>query len=96
LRFKPHVGCKVLAAARRDAGFAEVTAISGAKLTLRFYTDVVNFVEAGAPIEHVVHPPLPSQTRVFHSENGLVRYGRVVAPKQTLGPMRSYLVHFPA
>ena len=22
LRFKPHVGCKVLAAARRDAGFA--------------------------------------------------------------------------
>jgi ATP-dependent helicase HepA len=95
LRFKPHVGCKVLALARRDAGFAEITRIEGAKVMLRFRTDVVNFVEAGAPIEHVVHPPLPSQTRVFHSENGLVRYGRVVAPKQTLGPMRSYLVHFP-
>ena len=95
LRFKPHVGCKVLAAARRDAGFAEVTAISGAKVTLRFRTDVVNFVERDAPIEHIVHPPLPSQTRVFHSENGLVRYGRVVAPKQPLGPMRSYLVQFP-
>jgi ATP-dependent helicase HepA len=95
LRFKPHVGCKVLALARRDAGFAEVTAISGAKVTLRFRTDVVNFVERDAPIDQIGHPPLPSQTRVFHSENGLVRYGRVVAPKQTLGPMRTYLVHFP-
>jgi len=95
LRFKPHVGCKVIAAARRDAGFAEVTAVSGAKVTLRFYTDVVNFVEAGAPVEHVMHPSLPSQTRVFHSENGLVRYGRIVAPKQTFGSVRTYLVHFP-
>ncbi len=95
LRFKPHVGCKVLAMARRDAGFAEVTKMDGAKVMLRFYTDVVNFVEAGAPIDQIGHPPLPSQTRVFHSENGVVRYGRVVAPKQTFGPMRSYLVHFP-
>jgi len=95
LRFKPHVGCKVLALARRDAGFAEVTAVSGAKVTLRFRTDVVNFIERDAPIEQIGHPPLPSQTRVFHSENGLVRYGRIVAPKGTLGPMRIYLVHFP-
>ncbi len=95
VRFKPQVGCKVLALARRDAGFAEVTEISGAKVMLRFRTDVVNFVEAGAPIDQIGHPPLPSQTRVFHSENGVVRYGRVVAPKQSFGGLRSYLVHFP-
>ena len=95
LRFKPQVGCKVLAMARRDAGFAEVTKIDGTKVMLRFRTDVVNFVEASAPIDQIGHPPLPSQTRIFHSENGVVRYGRVVAPKQTFGPMRSYLVHFP-
>ena len=53
LRFKPQVGCKVLALARRDAGFAEVTEISGAKVMLRFRTDVVNFVEAGAPIDQI-------------------------------------------
>ena len=95
LRFKPHVGCKVLALARRDAGFAEVRSVSADRVKLRFQTDVVNFVEAEAPIVQIGHPPLPSQTRVFHSQDGLVRYGRIVAPKGTLGPMRTYLVHFP-
>ena len=95
LRFKPLPGCKVVAAARRDAGFAEIVSVSGGTAKLRFHTDVVNHVDADAPLERIEHPPLTSQTRVFHSENGVVRYGRVVAPKQTLGPLRTYLVHFP-
>jgi ATP-dependent helicase HepA len=95
LRFKPHVGCKVLANARRDAGFAEIKSVSADRVKLRFHTDVVNYVEAEAPTDQITHSVLPSQTRVFHSADGLVRYGRVVAPKQTLGPMRTYLVHFP-
>ncbi|MEQ1854064.1 MAG: hypothetical protein ABMA01_21030, partial [Chthoniobacteraceae bacterium] len=95
LRFKPLAGCKVLATARRDAGFSEIKSVSSDRVKLRFYTDVVNFVEAEAPADQIGHPPLPSQTRVFHSQDGLVRYGRIVAPKQTLGPMRTYLVHFP-
>src|SRR5437870_11709811 len=70
LRFKPHTGCKVLANARRDAGFAEIRSVSANRVKLRFHTDVVNFVEAEAPLDQIAHPPLPSQTRVFHSENG--------------------------
>ena len=62
VRFKPHIGCKVLASARRDAGFAEIKSVSADRVKLRFYTDVVNFAEAEAPLDQIAHPALPAQT----------------------------------
>ena len=92
---QPVEGCKVMVRGRSAAGFGEVASISGTKAKLRFCTDTVNVVETEVAVEELVHSPLPNQSRVFHKADGVVRFGRVMATKQTAGPVRSYLVHFP-
>ena len=91
----PTVGTKLMIRGRSAAGFGEVTAIADGNAKLRYCTDTVNFVEVSVPIEQLVHAQLPNQSRVFHKADGVVRFGRVMATKQTSGPVRSYLVHFP-
>ncbi len=93
-QFKPVPGAKVFVRTFPAAGFGEVASVSGTKVKLRFFTDPVNSVEKEVPAEIVVHAPLPNQTRVFHAAEGVVRFGRVLATKQSVG-MRTYLVHFP-
>ncbi len=95
VKSKPTVGIKVAIRGRNAAGYGEVRELSATKAKLRFCTDTVNFVEVEVPIEQLVHGQLPNQTRVFHKADGVVRFGRVMATKQTSGPVRSYLVHFP-
>ena len=92
---KPTVGIKVAIRGRNGAGYGEVMEVGETTAKLRFCTDTVNFVEVEVPIEQLVHGQLPNQTRVFHKADGVVRFGRVMATKQTSGPIRSYLVHFP-
>ncbi len=94
-KFKAQPGAKVVLRARAAAGFAEILSASGGKVKLRFSTDTVNGVEVEVPTETLAHAPLPAQTRVFHQQDGVVRYGRIIAPKQLTGGMRTYLVHFP-
>ena len=91
----PGVGAKVMVRGRSAAGFAELVELSDEKAKLRFCTDTVNFVETSVASDQLAHPQLPNQTRVFHKADGIVRFGRVMATKQTNGPVRSYLVHFP-
>jgi len=94
-KFKPAPGAKVALRGRTAAGFAEILSAAGSKVKLRFSTDTVNGVEVEVPTESLAHAPLPAQTRVFHQQDGVVRYGRIIAPKQLTGGLRSYLVHFP-
>ncbi len=93
-KFKAVPGAKVVLRARPGAGFAEIVSVAAGKVKLRFCTDTVNGVDIEVPIDTLAHAPLPAQTRVFHQKDGVVRYGRVIAPKVTTG-MRTYLVHFP-
>ncbi len=94
-RYALQPGCKVIHAERPDAGWAQVLSITGSKVRLRFAADAVNGIEADASLALLRHAPLPSQSRIIHTAKGVVRYGRAVAMKNVLGPLRSYLVHFP-
>lgn len=94
-KLKPAPGIKVMIRGRAGAGFAEIVSAATGKVKLRFCTDTVNGVEVEVPVEMLVHAPLPAQTRVFHQQDGVTRYGRIIAPKQSTGGLRSYLVHFP-
>ena len=89
------IGAKVMIRGKSAAGFAEIAEIADGSAKLRFCTDTVNFVEKEIPLDQIVHVQLPNQSRVFHKAEGVVRFGRVLATKQTSGPVRSYLVHFP-
>ena len=91
----PGVGAKVLVRGQSAAGFGEISEVADGKVKLRFCTDTVNSVEVTVVADQIVHAPLPNQSRVFHKADGVVRFGRVMATKQTSGPVRSYLVHFP-
>lgn len=93
-KFKAEPGMKVVFRPFTSAGFGEVVEVKGAKVKLRFFTDPVNFVEKEVAADAIAHAPLPNQTRVFHSTDGVVRFGRVMAAKRLTG-MRTYLVHFP-
>jgi ATP-dependent helicase HepA len=94
-KYKPLPGSKVFIRGHASAGFGEVVSVAGAKAKVRFFRDVVNTTEVEVPVESLAHGTLPNQTRVFHQQDGVSRYGRVMATKQTTGAVRSYLVHFP-
>lgn len=76
-------------------GFGEVISVAGAKANVRFFRDVVNKTEVEVPTEQLVHGILPNQTRVFHQQDGVSRYGRVMATRDGAAAFRTYLVHFP-
>jgi ATP-dependent helicase HepA len=91
----PAIGMKAMIRGRSSAGFGEIVAVEDGTAKVRFCTDTVNFVEHEAAFDQIFHAQLPNQSRVFHKAEGVVRFGRVMATKQTTGPIRSYLVHFP-
>lgn len=94
-RYKPTAGSKVFLRSAPSAGYGEVVSVSGGKVRVRFFRDVVNTTEVEVAVEELAHGALPGQTRVFHQQDGVSRYGRVVATKDGSGLHRSYLVHFP-
>jgi len=94
-KYKPVPGSKVFLRGRASAGFGEIVSVSGAKAKVRFFRDVVNTTEVEVPIEIIAHGPLPNQTRVFHQQDGVSRYGRVMVTKDGSSALRTYLVHFP-
>ena len=92
---KPVPGLKVFLRGRAAAGYGEVVSVVEGKAKVRFFRDVVNSTETEVPIEQLVHGVLPNQTRVFHQQDGVSRYGRVMATKDGTTMVRTYLVHFP-
>ena len=94
-KYKPVPGSKVFLRGHASAGFGEIVSVSGAKVKVRFFRDVVNTTETEVPIEQIARGPLPNQTRVFHKQDGVSRYGRVMATKDGSTALRTYLVHFP-
>jgi ATP-dependent helicase HepA len=92
---KPVPGLKVYLRGRAAAGFGEVVSVSDRKAKVRFFRDVVNSTETEVAIEQLVHGVLPNQTRVFHQQDGVSRYGRVMATKDGTTMVRTYLIHFP-
>jgi ATP-dependent helicase HepA len=95
VKWKPAPGHKVFLRNHPHAGFGEVVSVAGGKAKVRFRKDFINATEVEVPLESLSHGVLPNQTRVFHQAEGVSRYGRVMATKQTHGSMRTYLVHFP-